>query len=61
MAVKRFVEATPKRPNPAEQALPAPIAVSPEDLAQVAAGAAELVVASVRGSGGTIGRQAPAV
>jgi hypothetical protein len=60
MHMKRSVEVAPTRPDPADQALPAPIAVSPDDLAHVAAGAAEAAAASGCGSGGTrtCGKQA---
>ncbi len=57
MSVKRSVRGALTRPEPADQPLPAPIAVSLEDLAQVAAGTAE----AAGGSGGTrtTGYQAP--
>ena len=61
MATKRSSGVEPARPNTADQELPAPIAVSPDDLAHVAAGAA-VIAAAVSGLGGTrtTGRQAPA-
>jgi hypothetical protein len=53
MSMEQFVAVAPTRSALADQGLPAPITISPDDLAHVAAGAAEAAAESSSGSGGT--------